>query len=53
MKQQALSQFNITWLPLTGLIIFVACFAAYTYWTFKKENKPVYEAASRIPLEEN
>ena len=52
MKQEALSQFNLPWLPITGLIIFVVCFAVYTYWTYKKENLPVYEQASMIPLED-
>lgn len=52
MKQAALSQFNLPWLPITGLIIFVVCFSLYTYWTYKKENKEVYEQASMLPLEE-
>lgn len=52
MKQVALSQFNLPWLPITGLIIFVVCFSAYTYWTYKKENKAVYDQAAMLPLEE-
>lgn len=52
MKQAALSHFNLPWLPITGLIIFVVCFTLYTYWTYKKENKAVYEQASLLPLEE-
>lgn len=52
MKQDVLSQFNLPWLPITGLIIFVVCFAAYTYWTYKKENKVVYDQAAMLPLEE-
>jgi cbb3-type cytochrome oxidase subunit 3 len=52
MKQAALSQFNLSWLPITGLIIFVVCFSAYTYWTYKKENKAVYDQAAMLPLEE-
>lgn len=52
MKQLVLSNFDIPWIPLTGLLLFVICFAAYTYWTFKKENKSLYQAASLIPLEE-
>ncbi len=52
MKQIALQQFNLTWLPISGLIIFLICFTLYTYWTFKKENKAVYDRASMIPLEE-
>jgi cbb3-type cytochrome oxidase subunit 3 len=52
MKQAALSHFNLPWIPITGLIIFVVCFAVYTYWTYKKTNKPIYEEASLIPLDE-
>ena len=52
MKQAALSQFNLPWIPITGLIIFVVCFTAYTYWTYKKEHKAGYEKAALIPLEE-
>lgn len=52
MKQDVLKHFDIQWLPLTGLIIFVACFSAYIYWTFKKSNKKMYDQASHIPLEE-
>lgn len=52
MKQAVLSQFNLPWLPITGLIIFVVCFTLYTYWTYKKENKAVYEQVSLLPLEE-
>lgn len=52
MKQAALSHFNLPWIPITGLIIFVVCFALYTYWTYKKANKPIYDEASLIPLDE-
>lgn len=53
MKQIVLSRFDMPWLPITGLIIFTVCFAAYAYWTFKKENKPIYDQASLIPLEDS
>lgn len=52
MKQLVLSQFDMVWIPITGLILFVSCFSAYIYWTFKKENKPIYEQASLIPLDD-
>jgi cbb3-type cytochrome oxidase subunit 3 len=52
MKQAVLSNFDLPWIPLTGLLVFVVCFALYTYWTFKKENKSLYQAASLIPLDE-
>ncbi len=52
MKQAALSQFDMPWLPVTGLILFVVCFALYSYWTFKKSNKEHYDEASLVPLED-
>lgn len=52
MKQAVLSNWDLPWLPLTALMLFVICFAAYTYWTYKKENKQMYEEASLIPLED-
>lgn len=53
MKQEALSNFDMPWLPITGLIIFMVCFLLYIYWTYKKENKEMYEQAAMIPLEED
>lgn len=52
MKAEVLSRFDQPWLPIMGLIIFGVCFIAYTYWTYKKENKPIYDNASMIPLED-
>lgn len=52
MKQIVLSRWDLPWLPITALLIFVICFAAYTYWTFKKENKDLYDHASSLPLED-
>ena len=52
MKQQAVSTCNMQWLPITGLIIFVVCFTAYTYWTFRKDNKAKYEMAAKLPMDE-
>lgn len=52
MYRQVFSNFDLPWLPLTGLIIFVTCFLIFVFWTFKKENKPFYEHTSKIPLED-
>jgi cbb3-type cytochrome oxidase subunit 3 len=52
MKQAALSQFDMPWLPISGLLIFAGCFIAYTYWTYKKENKELYDHAAMIPFSE-
>lgn len=52
MKQAVLSNWNLPWIPLSAFIMFIVCFALYTYWTYRKENKKVYEEASLIPLED-
>jgi cbb3-type cytochrome oxidase subunit 3 len=52
MKQAVLSQFDMPWLPISALIIFSVCFCVYVYWTYKKENKEIYDQASLIPLQE-
>jgi cbb3-type cytochrome oxidase subunit 3 len=52
MKQAVLKHWDLPWLPLTALVIFVVCFAAYTYWTFSAANKEMYDEASRIPLKD-
>lgn len=52
MKQEVLKNWDLPWLPVTALIIFVVCFGIYTFWTFRKKNKGFYEDASRVPLEE-
>ena len=52
MKQAALSHFDMPWLPITGLLLFVLCFSLYTYWTFHKGNRAHYHEASLIPLED-
>jgi cbb3-type cytochrome oxidase subunit 3 len=52
MKQAALSHFDMTWLPITGLVIFVVSFSLYTYWTFHKSNREHYREASLIPIED-
>jgi len=50
MKQLVLKSFDMTWVPLTGLVIFVVCFALFTYWTYKKSNKEFYMKAAFLPL---
>ncbi len=52
MKQEILKNFDVPILPITALILFVVCFALYAWWTFRAENRPAYEAASKLPLED-
>lgn len=50
MYRKIFSQFDLTWLPITGLIIFLTCFILFLIWTFKKENKEFYENISQLPF---
>ncbi len=52
MKQAVLSHWDIPWLPIVALMIFVVSFVMYTLWTFRKGQKKFYDDASHIPLEE-
>lgn len=53
MKQEVLKNFDISWIPIAGLLIFVLCFALYTFYTFHKKNKAYYESAAKIPLDDS
>ncbi len=52
MKQAVLKHWDIPWLPISALVIFVLCFVLYTLWTYSKQNRPFYEKVSFIPLED-
>ncbi len=50
MKQAALLNFDLTWIPVTGLVLFVASFVLYTWWTWREKNSAHYQEASVVPL---
>lgn len=50
MKQEVLKSFDISWIPISGLIIFFICFGVYVYYTYKSSNKKYYDEAAQIPL---
>lgn len=52
MKQETLKYFDLPWLPIAGLVIFVACFLSYVYWTYRKDSRSVYDEAAQVPLNE-
>lgn len=52
MKQIVLSNFDMPWIPLTGLLLFVICFTLFVYWTYQKRNKEAYVEASLLPIED-
>ncbi|MCE3012034.1 MAG: cbb3-type cytochrome c oxidase subunit 3 [Proteobacteria bacterium] len=50
MKQAVLKNFDLTYLPLTAMAIFVIAFTAYAIWAYSKSNKALFEHAAHIPL---
>ncbi len=52
MKQEALRSFDMPWLPVTALLLFVACFALYAWWTYRRDNKSHFDRVAQIPLED-
>lgn len=52
MKQAVLSNWDIPWLPIAALMMFFICFGVFTYWTFRQQNKKMYEDISLIPLQD-
>lgn len=52
MKQEVLRAWDLPWLPVTALVLFVVCFSLYTWWTYRSANRAYYESVSRIPLDD-
>lgn len=52
MKQEVLKAWDSPWLPVTALLIFAICFAIYTWWTYRSENRSYYESIAKIPLDD-
>jgi len=50
MKQAVLKNFDLTYLPLTAMAIFVIAFTAYALWAYSKSNKELFDHAANIPL---
>lgn len=50
MKQAVLKNFDLTYLPLTAMAIFVVAFTAYAIWAYSKSNKVFFEHAANIPF---
>ena len=52
MKQEVLSTFDMPWIPIIGLVLFVVCFIGFTFFTYRRSNKSFYEESSLIPLKD-
>ena len=52
MKQVVLKGWDLPWLSVTALLLFVACFSLYVWWTYRQENIAMFEQVAQIPLED-
>jgi cbb3-type cytochrome oxidase subunit 3 len=50
MHKEVLSHLDQLWMPIVAMFIFATCYSAYVYWTYRKQNKPLYEEAQGLPL---
>jgi cbb3-type cytochrome oxidase subunit 3 len=52
MKSQVLSNWDMPWLPLTALFIFIGIFMCMFYYSYSSRNKQKHKEVSALPLEE-
>lgn len=52
MKQSVLKAWDLPDLSVAALVLFVVCFLLYTWWTYRQENKAIFERVAQIPLED-
>jgi cytochrome c oxidase cbb3-type subunit 4 len=50
MKSQVLSQFNLTFFPIAGFLIFFLIFVGMLIWIYRKDAKRVYQEAQLLPF---
>lgn len=53
MKQAVLKAWDLPWLSATALILFVICFSLYAWWTYRRENKAMFEQVALLPLDDS
>lgn len=52
MKQAVLKAWDLPGLSVSALVLFVVCFSLYTWWTYRRQNKAVFDRAAQLPLED-
>lgn len=52
MKQAVLKAWDLPLLSVTALVLFVVCFSLYAWWTYRSENKEMFEQVAQIPLDD-
>lgn len=50
MKQEVLKAWDMPWLPVFALILFIIFFGAYIFWAYRKKNQSLFQKISMIPL---
>lgn len=52
MKQAVLKAWDLPGMSVSALVIFFVCFSIYTWWTYRRENKPKFDRVAQIPLDD-
>lgn len=52
MKQEVLKAWDMPWLPIAALVLFIIFFGCYVIWAYRKKNQPLFQKISMIPLED-
>jgi cbb3-type cytochrome oxidase subunit 3 len=53
MKQAVLKNFDLPYLPLIAMALFVIAFVAYIIWAYSKSNKELFDHVANIPLNDS
>ncbi len=52
MMREVLSHFQLTYLPIAGMFIFLSLFIGCTVWVWRTGSSQVYKDISELPLSE-
>jgi cbb3-type cytochrome oxidase subunit 3 len=52
MKAEVLSKFDLPWLPVTAQLLFIAVFAGFVYYAYRKKNQSLFAEQAMLPLEQ-
>ena len=52
MKQFILSRFDMPWISVLALLIFMFLFISVIFWLFRKDSNDIYSEAVKVPFNE-
>lgn len=53
MIKETLLNFDMLYLPVVALMIFLIMFSCVLYWVYRKDNRALYKHMSELPYEED